>query len=1008
LRSRHQSLDKDCAGRRSGIGAAPPQFAARLLARVVCALALLLAWPLAALDVDRPLNTFTLSHWNSSNGLAHNMVIAITQTPDGYLWLGSFEGLSRFNGLEFVVFDDRTLPLADANGIRALAVDSTGRLWVSSARSGLLAFDAQGWQRYSHEQGQPFEQMIGVEASSDGWLWLNGEESGIARWRPGSPALRVDRRNGLTHDNVYVTLADGRGGVFVGTAAGLDHVTAEGLVSHWGSQRGLPPGPVRSLRHAPDGELAVTVAGRVGWIGDQGYRPLTGDQVPTSAQLLLYDRDGGLLIGTTDQGLWRAGARGIDQLDRRHGLRGNRVVSLFEDREGSVWVGSSDGLYQLRDLRFTTIDRRHDIGAGYVRALWEHPAGVLWIGSTDGLYRRAGENVARFGRDTGLPSDSILSLAHTQRHGLLVGTFGSGIARIVDDRVEPVPGTRALDALQIRALLPRADGSLWMASNSGLFRLVGEQLTRFDREHGLPRDFAMALTEDHVGRLWVGTSGGLARLAGERFEAYGRAQGLHAEDIFSIHSQPSGELWIGSNRGLKRYADGRFEDVVGDDPAFNSSLFQILEDAQGSFWISSNRGIFLLPAEEIAALRAGREGPVRVRRHDRSDGLTNEQANGASQSSGIRMADGSLRFATAEGVAAVTPGRHYPRRPVRIDAVIESVLVDAAPTTAAAVAGTTLAAGVRRLEFRYVGLSLLNPERVRYRHRLSGFDDQWVDAGDQRVAAYTNLAPGSYRFEVEASSGDVVDAIQLEFALAPRWWQRLEIQMLAGVLLVLLLAALWRTRTTQLLHRSRELERLVTLRTADLQAKAMQLAQADREKGALVIRLREQSEAFERQAREDWLTGLPNRRAFEELLQQQFASAREGSNGLSLAVADIDHFKEINDRHSHAVGDRVIAAVADELRAGAGAGALIARWGGEEFMLLFPGCNRDHALARCERIRGAIAARLPFFADGKPELVTVSFGVAELGAEHDSPERLLSEADQRLYQAKDAGRNCIR
>lgn len=521
---------------------------------LILALALLPMRPVSALESDRALNEFTLSHWDSSSGLAHNMVIAITQTPDGYLWLGSFEGLSRFNGAEFVVFDDRTLPLDDANGIRALTVDADGRLWVSSARSGLLALGERGWQRYGSAQGQPFEQMIGAQASNDGWLWLIGEESGIARWRPGSPALRVDHSNGLVHDNVYVTLEDGAGGVYVGTAAGLEHVSAAGQVTHWGAQRGLPPGPVRSVQRAADGALAVTVAGRVGWIDDAGFRPLTGAQVPTTAQLLLYDSDGNLLIGTSDQGLWRYGVHGLDALDRRHGLSGNRVVSMFEDREGSVWIGSSDGLYQLRDLRFTSIDRRHGIGEGYVRALWEEPAGVLWIGSTDGLYRREGEKVSRFGRETGLPSDSILSLATSRTHGLLVGTFGSGLAQIEGDRAEAVPGTQALAALQIRALLPRADDSLWIASNSGVFQLIGQELTRFGRDQGLPRDFAMALTEDHAGQLWVGTSGGLGRLAGDRFEAIGREQGLQAEDVFSIHSQPSGELWLGTNRGLKRMA----------------------------------------------------------------------------------------------------------------------------------------------------------------------------------------------------------------------------------------------------------------------------------------------------------------------------------------------------------------------------------------------------------------------------------------------------------------------
>ncbi len=985
-------------------GATPVTF--KFCAMMVFCLGLAPWGALFALPADRALNEFTLSHWNSSNGLAHNMVISIAQSREGYLWLGSFEGLTRFNGSEFVVFDDRSLPLADTNGIRALTVDARGQLWVASARSGLLTQTERGWQHYGSAQGQPFEHLVGVEPSTDDWLWLIGEETGIARWRPGGKALLIDQQGGLAHDNVYVTLADGAGGVYVGSADGLDHVSATGVVTPWGAQRGLPPGPVRSIRQAPNGELAITVSGKVGWIGAQGFRALTGEQVPSTAQLLLYDSDGGLLIGTTDQGLWRFGPRGLDMLDRRHGLRGNRVVSLFEDREGSVWIGSSDGLYQLRDLRFTTIDRRHGIGEAYVRALWEYPAGVLWIGSTDGLYRREGETVQRFGRDSGLLSDSILALADTPEFGLLVGTFGSGLAHLVGGRAQALPGTASLAALQVRALLPRADGSLWIATNSGLFRLIGAQLTHFGREEGLPRNFAMALTEDHAGQLWVGTSGGMARFADEHFEPYTRAQGLQAEDVFAIHSQASGELWIASNQGLKRFANGRFQDVRGDDPAFNSSLFQIVEDADGNFWISSNRGIFRLAANEIAAVRAGLPGPVSVQRHDRSDGMSNEQANGASQSAAIRLADGGLRFATAEGVAAVNPQRPFPSRPLRINAVIEAIFVDNERIDS--ISEQTLSAGVKRLEFSYVGLSLLTPKRLRYRHRLIGFDEQWVDADRGRVAAYTNLAPGEYQFEIEASSGAVIArAPAVRFFIAPHWWQQHSVQALAALVVLLLLIVLWRTRTANLVQRSRELERLVVTRTRDLHDKAAQLAQADTEKDRLVERLREQAEAFERQAREDWLTGLPNRRAFEELLQKQIALAQQNGSHLSLALADIDHFKDINDRYSHATGDRVLAAIAEEMRHHAGAEILIARWGGEEFMLLFPNCRRDQAIFYCERMRRAIAKRVPFFADGEPEQVTLSFGVAELDAEHDRPERLLSLADQRLYQAKKAGRNCI-
>jgi diguanylate cyclase (GGDEF)-like protein len=722
---------------------------------------------------------------------------------------------------------------------------------------------------------------------------------------------------------------------------------------------------------------------------------------------LIYDSDGGLLIGTSDQGLWRYGPRRLEQLDRRHGLHGNRVVSLLEDREGDVWIGSADGLYQLRDLRFSTIDGRHGIGEGYVRALWEQPVGTLWIGSTDGLYRREGESVQRFGREQGLPNESILSLAYSPALGLLVGTFGGGLAALAEDRAVPVPGTAALASLQIRAMLAHSDGSLWIASNSGLFHLRGQQLTRYGREDGLPRDFTMALSEGAKGELWIGSSGGLVRFDGQQFQTYGPEQGLQAEDVFSVLTEASGELWIGSNRGLKHYAQGRFRDVPGDDPAFNTSLFQILKDRRGDFWISSNRGIFLLSGSELAAVRAGRTGPVHVRRHDRSDGMSSEQANGASQPAGIRMSDGSLRVATALGAVVVTPERRFPQRAVRLDPIIESVYVDGEDTALSE--GQRLPAGTRRVEFRYVGLSLLAPERLSYRHRLLGFDDHWVDAGNQRLASYTNLAPGSYRFEIEAASAEsAAQGTSLQFSIEPFWWQRRSTLALAGILALSLMILAWRRRTTQLRRRSAELERLVDERTRDLQTTARDLAQADQDKNLLVEQLREQAEAFERQAREDWLTGLPNRRAFEELLRQQIRAAAASPGPLCVALADIDHFKDINDRHSHATGDQVLIAVAEALRQGAGAKALIARWGGEEFMLLFPDCTHDQALQRCEQLRAAIASRVPFFDNGAPQQVTLSFGVAEYGGGGEDSERLLSQADRRLYQAKDAGRNCVR
>ena len=358
-------------------------------------------------------------------------------------------------------------------------------------------------------------------------------------------------------------------------------------------------------------------------------------------------------------------------------------------------------------------------------------------------------------------------------------------------------------------------------------------------------------------------------------------------------------------------------------------------------------------------------------------------------------------------MAIVQPERllRYRRTPPPV--ALERLIIDDVERPLLSDVGA-LPPGTRKLELHFAGLSYLTPGQVRYRYRLEGFDADWVERGRGRVAQYTNLPPGEYRFRVSAANpgGDWnPEEATLVFRVDPLPWER-PAYWLAGVALLLALAyLLYRLRVRQLVQREETLLSMVDQRTLDLRQHTERLLQADLEKSALLGQLRQQSEAFERQAREDALTGLPNRRSVEETLAASFALAKREDQPLAVALVDVDHFKAINDRHSHAVGDAALRAIARTMRAVVAPGDVVGRWGGEEFVLVFAGADEAEARLRAERVRAAIEAMdVQALAPGLA--ITASIGVATRSG-HANPDRMLSRADAALYEAKREGRNRV-
>ena len=982
------------------------------LARGIAVAALLLyvaLLPAVAGAQDKPLTAYFRETWTTRQGLPHNQVNAIAQTPDGYLWFGTWEGLARYNGLEFHVFDRANTPALQDNGVRSVRASEDGAVVIGTSRGGVTVKRGDSWRTWMVKDGLAQEEILDALLDRRGRLWVATENSGIDLI-DGGKVTHFNAGNGLPSGVAYGLLLDRDGSVWAATAGGLVHFVDARPVVYSGAS-GLPGAPV--FRVIQDAAGTLYVGTERGVYRRDGERfvlespLLPRDGVPSLAR----DAAGNLWVGTVNNGLLRLANSGVERFTSLRGLPNNRVASLLVDREGSVWAGTNAGLLRLSDAPFSTLNGDQGLSDDYVRALAESRDGSLWIGTSRGLNRwRGGKLEASYTAADGLPGDSVLSLLEDRDGSLLVGSYTDGLLRLRDgklvaqyDNAHGMPGSN-----QVRALAQQADGTVWIGTTRGLVRMRDGAFRRFGSAEGLPREFIISLHLARDGSLWVGTTNGAARIVDERVQVVDMRGMNGAQDVFDFHEDADGTLWFATDRGLLRWRNGRLQALGLQQGLPIDTLFAVVDDGVGSLWLTSNRGVMRLSRSEAEAVLDGRKTALEIDRFGEADGLASNQCNGGSGPAALRDHAGRIWVATAGGAAVVDPRSLHAYKHSLPPVVIEQVLANDAklPLQAA----LKLPAGTRKLEFHYASLSFRTPRFVRYRYRLEGVDRDWIERGNQRVAQYTNLGPGKYRFAVNASAPGLgqdwsPDVTTVDIEIEPRLWQRPWSLPLLAVLAGLLVIALYRWRLDHLRSRAEHLESVVEQRTSDLREQTDKLRESDQEKSILLARLKQQSEAFERQAREDSLTGLGNRRSMDEELAHAFDLAVQSGKPLSFALIDIDQFKRINDGYSHAAGDRALVEVARVMCEELGALGKLARWGGEEFAVLFEGLALEEAKRRCERLRWAVE-RLDCSSFAPGWKMSISGGVAErTGLAHH--ERLVSRADALLYEAKHSGRNRI-
>jgi PAS domain S-box-containing protein len=776
---------------------------------------------------EKPIAQYTRTVWDSSAGLPQNSVQTILQTRDGYVWLGTEEGLVRFDGGKFEVFNHTNTPALPGSDVKSLFEASDGSLWIGTA-GGIARLKDGRFTAGALGNGVANHRISSVTGDRAGNIWLGTFGGGLRRFTNGK-STAFTSRDGLPNNFVWAVRETRDGTLWIGTNGGLTKMTGKGLATYTTAD-GLPDDQVNALLEDREGALWIgTARGLVKRRDGRFDTFTTRDGLPNDAVTALYeDAHGALWIGT-DGGVSRRRAGGFDRFTTKEGLNHDAVASLTGDREGNLWIGThGGGVTKLTDRSFSTLSRPEGLSSDVARTVLEGRDGTIWIGTQRGGLNRVkdGRVISVYTMRDGLPENTVTALLERADGSLWIGT-AFGIARLHQGRLSIVrPDHFRADS--IRALFEAPDGALWVGTSGGGLKILrDDQITVWSARDGLS-DVVRSFHGAPDGTVWVGSDAGLSRYVNGRFETFGAAQGLFRKGVATISGDPDGTVWAGTNGdGLYRYKDGAFTHYWTGNGLFDDIVFQIVDDRRDSLWLTSNRGVSRVSRKMLVDLADGRVKAITPTAFGRDDGMRSAEFNGNAQPAGIRAGDGTLWFPTINGAVSVHPDR------LVVNRLPPAVIIERLVADGHAHAGSgpiRVPPGRGELEFHFTALSFVVPAAVRLKYRLVGFDRAWVDAGRRREAHYTNLPGGSYTFQVVAQNNDGVwnDAgATLSLRLEPHFYETTLFYAGVGLTITFAIGALFRVRVRRMGQQAAALEQIVEDRTRALREEVSERRRAE-------------------------------------------------------------------------------------------------------------------------------------------------------------------------------------
>ncbi len=786
----------------------------------------------ASLDPSKQIREFHQDVWGIDQGLPQNSVYTILQSSDGYIWFGTELGLVRFDGLRFEVFDKNNTPGLEDNNIAALFEDSRGTLWIGTNSGGVARYSGKNFTSLTVKDGLPDNSVHAIAEDAFGDIWV-GTNAGLARIH--NKQIKVFKKaDGLAGEQVFALAVGLDRRLWIGAQEGLTSYREGRFTSYKGSP-GLPDSPVRSLFVSPDDTVLIGMngGGLSQWRSGRFTNFTKNNGLPDNGvPALLVDQAGSTWIGTYGGGLCRRAGDTFSSYTKKDGLPIDDVRALFEDHDGYLWVGTGGGgLVRLSAGRlFTSYGEREGLSSDTALSLMHDSRGDLWVGTNGaGVNRWHNGKFTAFTTKDGLAGNVVFSLAEDRQGDMWIGTH-DGLSRWSRGRFFNYTTRDGLPVNVVSIVFVDHTGALWLGSRKGLTRKIGNKFTTYTIKDGLSNNSVSSIFEDRGGNLWVGTRGGGAhRFFAGKFEVWNTKRGLSNDTVQAFHEDNDGVIWMATSGGLNRWKNGKISSFTVKDGLLDDEILWILEDDLNNLWMSSSRGVFRVSKQDLADFAEKKLERVPVSSYGVSDGMNTTECNGGGiQPAGWRAPDGRMWFPTMKGVVVVDPAK--------------AVLVTPPPTVlieSARIGGIDAdtrsfleaPAGNGDLEFQFSAPNFISPRKTVFKYKLEGYDRDWVDAGNRRLAFYTNIPPHAYVFRVVARNGDGSWSREAKFAfrLGGFFYQTLWFQGLCAFCISATALALYASHVRSIEGRERALEARVDERMSELRNALGERQRAERE-----------------------------------------------------------------------------------------------------------------------------------------------------------------------------------
>jgi signal transduction histidine kinase/ligand-binding sensor domain-containing protein len=757
--------------------------------------------PAHAVDPDQPTTSYLRTTFTVEDGLSSNVVNAILQTRDGFLWIGTDAGLNRFDGRQFTPFYFRGPKSTPQGIVRSLAEGPDGDLWIGT-NAGLFRIPRRALDQFDRSLSILYHPGTGISdevnrlhVSRDGTLWVatsgglyrfvdnqfknvipNAVISRIEESLDGHLLIvgiqgfveldgtRVIEHPDLAHqldtspDSLFEVFQDSKGVVWFSTSAGLVRRVNGSIERFHPWAKGLSLGQgiitwrtgVYGVYEDPQGNLWVHSLTGVSRVAGTKLEPLA---VNTQVRYISADREGNLWIGTNGDGLLRFRDRPIHIFSEADGLPNNIPMTVLYRRDGSLWVGNNcGGLSVFIGQRFKTYDEKDGLSNTCVWALAEGKNGELWV-----------------------------------------GTWGGGLFRFADGHFVQFTSRQGLPDIVVRAITIAHDGSLWIATQTGLSHMVNGQFHNYSTTDGLSSNRVVSVYQDRHGAIWASTSRGINRMIGDRFAPALSPNRIFDPRYISFAEDSSGDLYaLSAPKGVDRIEGNQLVEVNHD-----LDLLSMVTSPSGESWFTGGNGIFRFSAEAFRQNQAGSETPLDYAWFGKADGMTSTQCSIGAPNMALAP-DGKLWVATVQGLAMLD------LQHLSFDAAKPRVFVDdvtVGRTRQPAGPELVLPPGTHHVELRFDSISLTSPEKIRFQYRMDSVDPVWLDADNSLTAVYTNIPVGTHAFRIRASnSAGVWDRSGISFPVIqkPYFYETGWFRLLVVTVFVVILTGAYRVRLYQL------------------------------------------------------------------------------------------------------------------------------------------------------------------------------------------------------------------